>query len=672
MRGSTRTRSALVGVVCLGALGLAAFLGTGAPAAGAAEGECPNEAIRIQQGSTHLPDCRAYELVNIAEKNQQLVNSGGLLSADGNRVLYAISGGTEQSATGVGVLMLADRTASGWQSKTITPPPGEAIGDSYAVDTVTPSLSKIIATANTGGGSVTGAPTLVRIDESHHQTVLHAFAIPSAWGAGANILASKNLDVVLSATDEPQVPEHQPGTFNLYEFGSGVPKLVGRLPDGSVPLCGVPIGTGDGYVDDGLGATVFQNRVSDDGRYTYFQTRGDSCVAPKELYGRDLLTETTTLISGPPIGTNRGVERFLQAASDGSWVAFRTKTAYDATDGNATSDVYRWSAADGAKCLTCGAANLNIVQPEGFAPNAVVSEDGTHIYLVSKAQVDGEGVLNETNLYVWRDDGTPTGAFHYIGPANFASRGGVSGGEITPDGNTYIFAADKPGLNALSGSDNGGFVQAYRYDDRDQSLVCVSCPADGSATTGLTAANALRPLALNPLDHSHTMTADGQRVYFESSAALIPQQDVNDSVDIYEWHNGQVALITDGVTPNTFRTTQPWLVGVSPDGRDLLFRSYAPLVAGLRDQSESLYDARVGGGFAVAGAGASCEGDACRGVPGPSPGRLPITPATFAGPGNLTQPRGPRRCPKGRKKVQRGGKTHCIRQSRKTATRRNG
>ena len=56
----------------------------------------------------------------------------------------------------------------------------------------------------------------------------------------------------------------------------------------------------------------------------------------------------------------------------------------------------------------------------------------------------------------------------------------AGGNAITPDGSVFVFRSADPSLNSLNGPQNGGTPQYYRYDDNDRSLVCVSCPADGS------------------------------------------------------------------------------------------------------------------------------------------------------------------------------------------------
>lgn len=565
-------------------------------------------------------DGRGYELVNIPSKNHQQANSGAILSADGERILYAISGGTSASTTGVGAYLLARRTASGWISSIITPPLGVAIGDYYSMDAVTPDLSAYLATANSGSFNTLGAPTFVRLDENRNQTVLAALTIPSDLGISGDLGASEGLEHVYGGTAEVMDPEHQAGTHQVYDFSSGTPVLISRLPDGSVPLCGTPLGNTDGYLSASVFPTVAQHRISRDGRYTYFTSRGHNCVDPKQIYGYDALTGRTELISGPVTsGSDLGADIFVQAAADGSWVVFRSESSYDVADTNGTADAYRWTRGGSLTCLTCVVPNANISFTDGFYPNISVSEDGSHVYFVSSEELNGEGVAGERNLYVLRANRS----LHYIGPIRGLSWTPRDGGELTPDGNVLFFISNGTGLNALSRSDNGGNFAAYRYDDRNESLTCVSCPATGPATSDLDLGLVASDLVL--IRRSRAMSDDGSRLFFSTSDALVAH-DVNDSWDIYEWHDGEVGLITDGVTLSAATFNWPRIITVSRDGRDFLFTAPAPLTTEVQDQTENIYNARIGGGFAPPPAPpAPCDGDSCQPPPTSPPllGDLP-------------------------------------------------
>ena len=96
----------------------------------------------------------------------------------------------------------------------------------------------------------------------------------------------------------------------------------------------------------------------------------------------------------------------------------------------------------------------------------------------------------------------------------------------------------------------------------------------------------------------------------------------------------------------------------SPSGEDVFFSTGASLLP--QDPAlVDIYDARVGGGLPVPQAPPSaCEGEACQSPP-PAPQRQSAASKAFHGPGNQKHAKG-RKCPKGKRKVRRKGKTRCL------------
>lgn len=650
VRGSTRTRRGLFAIACLGALGLTAFLGTGAPKAGAAEGECPNEAIRVEQGSTHLPDCRAYEMVSLADKNQGPLYHGISIATDGNTVAYRTIGGVEGSSTGSGPRMLATRGPSGWVSRQTMPPASELVAPRYLDGPTTPDLSAWLATAVEGFGSdaTSSDAKLVRLDGDGAQTVLHHFPVYAGFFSGVAMVASDDLSHVIAfvpARADPSLfPTDDPNNGNVYDFGAGTPQLVSAMPDtGLPPFCGVAEGVGFAGSPDSMASHYW---ASGDGTRAFFITRGDSCADPLELYMRDLVAGTTTLVSGPPLAgdADLGVNYFLQATPSGSEVFFRTATSLDPkddADGNTTDqDIYRWTATAAQNtCLTCvevaGAPVSAKVLPGRL--RAAVSVDGTHVYFLSTAKLGdapAAGTAAAPNLYVWRSSGV-----HFItrtGLGNISSDPRQAN-DLTPDGNAFVFPSRSPFINAsvTDGSNNGGTDQFYRYDDRDGTLTCISCPLGRPATIPV-------PLELAESNRTiipdvHSITDDGNTVFFPTDEALVGA-DVNQGPDLYEWSHGTVSLITTGRIDygRVGFQVPPKYLGASADGRDVFILEFAKLTADAEDSAPKVYDVRVGGGFAQPLPPlAPCQGEVCLGPSATQPGTLNPSTSVIAGAGNV-------------------------------------
>jgi hypothetical protein len=120
------------------------------------------------------------------------------------------------------------------------------------------------------------------------------------------------------------------------------------------------------------------------------------------------------------------------------------------------------------------------------------------------------------------------------------------------------------------------------------------------------------------------MSDDGSYVFFDTADALVPQ-DKNETLDVYEWHNGRVSLVSSGKdkAPSFFLgQSAAEIGGVHVEAANVFFGTHASLVPQDTGDSGDLYDARI---CAPAdpcikpppGETAQCEGDACQNPPPP-------------------------------------------------------
>jgi hypothetical protein len=159
---------------------------------------------------------------------------------------------------------------------------------------------------------------------------------------------------------------------------------------------------------------------------------------------------------------------------------------------------------------------------------------------------------------------------------------------------------------------------------------------------------------------------DGRRAFFQTPEPLV-LEDTDGLQDVYEWEEqgvgsctkpgGCVYLISSGHSAQ-----DDYLYGVSATGDDVFFRTADQLLEQDIDSTPSIYDARVNGGFPKAPQ-KICEGEGCRPVVTPPPTLpSPARPAIGAN-DNVDEP--VRKCPKGKRKAKRNGKTVCVKKHRK-------
>jgi hypothetical protein len=628
---TSHRRSAVL--ACIAALAAGALLGV--PASSSAD-SCPNADIRAAQKSTHLPDCRAYELVSRADTNNNNAMSLTKPSLDGNRVIYSILGGASGTPSGGYTSLRATRTSTGWTSDVLSPPYADQPATSYVRQATSPDLMRSLWAVAQGTGGGTPSVSWARLDANGGQSLLATFFDVNVVPRRA--ATSNELDHVFTIVPQQHDPSHQPGTANIYDFGSGTPSLTSRMPtSGNAPTCGLPSA---GFVTGGW--TVANHWVSTDGSRVIFGTAGDDapdCDDPVNLYQRDLVIAQTDLISGPPLpgDPDFGVQEFLQGAADGAWAIYRTATSIDTADdvdGDSSDlDIYRWIASTGVNdCLTCVVPNAAVRSGQGSRATA---EDGSRVYFYSLRQLDDAptaGTNGAPNLYVWQ-----AGQIEFVARIDsFAlSNDPVVGGDVTGDGRFLLFSSSRPELNAPEIGDNGGHSQLYRYDAVADALTCVSCPTQGAATADVPTYLSASPSDTIPHTGYHVMSDDGSVVYFMTAEALVAH-DVNQRLDVYRWKDGSAALITDGVSQRP-TDADPALITTTPDGRDVLFLDVVRLTPEAKSAALKIYDARVGGGFpGPPSPSPACVGDACQGAPLLSPlASLPAS-TTFNGAGNVT------------------------------------
>ncbi len=499
-------------------------------------------------------------------------------------------------------------------------------------------------------------------------------------------------------------------TSSLYEYvgdGNAAPVLVGVSGGpGSTDLIGT---CGITLYGDAPGDSFNYNPLSTDGDTVFFTVNACASgsgvntgvpVPADALYAR-IDGSRTVLISGrSPLGCKSPVclgsspskAEFLGASQDGSR-AFFTSTQQltdDASDGSQNLYEYDFSRSAGDNLVTVSAGDTSGGGPQVQGVEAI-SSDGSHVYFTAKGVLTGvansQGQVAQggaENLYVFeRDANDPGGRVAFITalPASdreFTVRGdsepGFVGGlglaNATPDGRFLVFMSH--GRLTPDETSASGAAQVFRYDAQTGALARVSVGEHGfndngnaglgdativPAGKGFSRAGSARP--------DPTMSHDGAFVFFESPVALTPRA-LNDvqvgtlrrgeerpqyAENVYEWHEGQVYLISDGkdtsalapalenASPGEGQSSVA-LIGSDATGANVFFSTTDRLVGQDTDTQMDYYDARICTTSdpcipAPPAVVAPCVGEGCRGVPGAPPSLAGPVSTSFSGAGNL-------------------------------------
>jgi hypothetical protein len=634
----------------------------------------------LQLSHGHLPgpvgSDRAWELASAPDTGGNPV--GGILvplaasiSDNGDRAVYGVSGGTPDSETGTNAtLLLAERTPSGWQTKKIYPHRDEATGNQWRTPGGPSDLSAMVAENNQG--SAIGEFSVWRMTPTGPPQKLYSNANLEDSVRGGFSIASDDASRVLTALRGTQDPEHPVSSGpNLYDISSGSPRLIDLLPNGAVPSCGVETGSG------GLTSDHFMRWVSADGSLAFFPSNGD-CFGRLRLYLRDFATETTKLISTPPVSGPECDSYFIKSTPEAAFFYTQSRLVEEdsaqnscVSTGSASSgDIYRYDLSSGAlDCVTCVVPGVDAgvsfsTNPKSIGEQIGISEDGSRAYFTSGLRLL-PGAPTTGGIY--RLD-VASGDLAYVG--NFGYIGDIGRSAMNAGGSVVVFGSDKPSLNSLGGQQNGETIQYYRYDDHDRSLICISCPAGGSLPRGAvsTGADNLQEVSLG--SNRGPLSADGGDFAFATPTPLVAAdqntagagQDPAAGTDVYEWREGKLLLVSDGLSNWPVGQT-PRVAGITPSGHDIFFAAAAQYTQDALDGYSRLYDARIGGGFEFPRPPKPCPLEVCQGTPKGAPEEAAPGTATVAGVGNVSSA-GRVSCAKPKRKVRKGGKTRCVKPAR--------
>jgi hypothetical protein len=516
-----------------------ALLALPAGAFGAEGGSCPNEALRMEQGVTRLPDCRAYEMVSPPYKAGYLVSPSSLASNGEKAIVMSTGGFADLPGSGEEVesnYYLDVRSADGWRVSPMTEPLSEFVGVPVA-GAFEANDGMSLWLGHTPQQSASTGELYVRLASGEYTRIgtLSPTAV-SREGEGSDVLATTSLgfDGVSAATSNYQhvVVDSKPGNVpsrwgfdktknrdnSLYEYsgmGNERPVLVaatGEKPAGGeyheelLADCGSVQGSGAGE------GSVY-NALSADGETVFF-TLNPCEPGPEtaELYAR---IHGSAVSPDPAETVNIGESecseecggesgKNFEGASENGEVVFFTSTqkltnnASDLTaGGNAQQKIGCPSSADGCNLYEydfAQSAHKRLALVAGGVDDvrgvAGIAEDGSRIYFVADGVIPGTGenefhdgpVSVQPNLYVYD---TGTGSTTYITT--------LSGSEDTSDwgrrffrpvevagggGRFLLFASDAPGVTPDEHSKTG-IAQLFEYDAETRELVRVTQGEDG-------------------------------------------------------------------------------------------------------------------------------------------------------------------------------------------------
>jgi hypothetical protein len=622
---------------------------------------CANQALRTGP-SARLPDCRAFELVTPTDTQGRAPKSVGFVgnlfptletSPDGSAVGFRIIGGSLSESSGIGGFegdpYLATRGAAGWSSKLAGPSGNEAT--TMNPGSHSPDQGYLFWTAKLEGPLVINKEftEYLRYPDGHSELIGRG-RLGTDPKAKGRLITEDATHIIFETVDsstsnpvqlEPEASASAPAVYDrTIDPGTGAEEthVVSLLPGNITPS--------GGQNDSYRGASANGEGIAFSIGTTLFLRVGNE----------------TTYEIGTGVtfaGVSEGGERIFYLEG-GDLFAFDTSSENVIQFSTAGDVIPVNVASEGARAYFVSEEVLGGENPQGDLAqageqNLYLSEEGQIDFVgtVTDRDVEGEAEGTTDGLGLWTDVLSTQ-------PAKDPSR-------LNPSGSVLLFQSRAN----LTGYDPGKSPQVFRYDSGTDRLHCISCiptkiPASGGASLETVTFDSSAPPPLSPSAFVHNLSLDGKRVFFESTEALV-SADTDGVNDVYEWEaqgvgscnqaGGCVYLISSGQSAKA-----NFLYAHSTSGNDVFFLTEDSLTGADDGGAASIYDAKVGGGFAEV-VEDECIADGCRPGVTPTPGLpVPAKPSPGAYDNFSKSSSKPRLCSRKQKK---NGKVRCVKKQKK-------
>jgi hypothetical protein len=499
----------------------------------------------------------------------------------------------------------------------------------------------------------------------------------------------------------------------LYAWSEGKLLPVSVLPGEGGMISANFVGSGAGSVRNAIsanGSRVFWAPGS-------YGTGGNGLSA---LYVRDFAADETVQLDSVQAGTGEGSPRpaFQGASSDGTIAYFSDSQQLTPDASGEGRDLYRCELPSETPLSECVLTDISAplagsgesAEVDGLAPG--VSQDGSTVYFIARGLLDPsveatdeKAVAGQPNLYVWQENIgvrfiatlSEKDQNAWGGPFGLTSELAAYG---SPSGRYLAFMSQRrlTGYNNRDSETGNPVEEVFQYDSTTDKLQCISCDSSGAAPRGQIAGQiGIAEVTRELVDPRESLTnkwlgaalpepsvvnvsglslyqpravLDNGRVFFNGFDSLVPG-DSNGQWDVYQYEPLGIGTCSDsssggavvrsgggcvGLLSSGTGSEESGFLDAGTTGSDVFFLTSARLSVLDEDSELDVYDARVNGVSAVRSMSERCSGEGCR-----STGAPPSAPAPgssiFQGAGNVAHGK---KCPKGKRKVRRGGKTRCV------------